>query len=96
MRPTLAVLGAIGLGAWPILGALAWFFHGFKPGGVQGGLSMWQGWICEFALVVVSAYYLVLACRSWSRTLFAVGIVLHLVLSLAVFLPGNRRDGGSN
>ena len=44
IRTALGVFGFLGLLAWPMLNFIAWVFHDWKPGGAQGGLSLFQGW----------------------------------------------------
>lgn len=94
IRTALGVLGGIGLFAWPILSLLAWLFHGFKPGGAQGGLSAFQGWFCALSLVAVSGHYIAVAGVTWSRWLFGVGIALHTALFVAIVMLVSSTDGG--
>ena len=56
IRTALGVFGFVGLLAWPVLSFVVWVFHDWKPGGAQGGLSLFQGWFCALCLVTVSAY----------------------------------------
>jgi hypothetical protein len=94
IRTALGVLGGIGLLVWPILSLIAWLFHGFKPGGAQGGLSAFQGWFCALALVAVSAYYIAVAESTWSRRMFGFGVGFHTALFIAIAILISFTDGG--
>lgn len=77
-----------------MLSFTAWVFHDWKPGGAQGGLSLFQGWLCALCLVAVSAYYVAVSAAEWSRTLFRLGVVLHVALFVAVLNLISVTDGG--
>lgn len=94
IRTALGVLGGVGLLAWPALSFIVWVFHDWKPGGAQGGLSVFQGWFCALSLVAVSAYYIAVATAMWSRRLFGVGVVLHAAVFVAVVTLISSTDGG--
>jgi len=94
IRTALGVFGFVGLLAWTVLSFVAWVFHDWKPGGAQGGLSLFQGWFCALCLVTVSAYYVAVSAAEWSRTLFRLGVVLHVALFVAVLTLISFTDGG--
>src|SRR5205823_7875008 len=94
IRTALGVLGGIGVFAWPALSFVAWLFHDWKPGGAQGGLSVFQGWYCALCLVAVSAYYVAVAAVEWCRRFFIVGLALHAALLMAVVMLISSTDGG--
>ena len=94
IRTALGVFGFVGLLAWTVLSFVAWVFHDWKPGGAQGGLSLFQGWFCALCLVTVSAYYVAVSAAEWSRTLFRLGVVLHVALFVAVITLISFTDGG--
>jgi hypothetical protein len=94
IRTALGVIGFVGLLAWPVLSFVVWVFNDWKPGGAQGGLSLCQGWFCALCLVTVSAYYVAVSAGEWSRTLFRLGVVLHVALFVAVITLISFTDGG--
>jgi hypothetical protein len=94
VRTALGFLGVLGLFVWPILSLLVSLFHGFKPGGPQGGLSSFQGWFCALSLVAVSGYYIAVAGGPWNRRLLRVGAALHAALLIAIFMLITSTDGG--
>jgi hypothetical protein len=94
LRITLGFVGVIGFAIWLILSALAWLFDGFKAGGAQGGLSTWQNWLCALAPAAAFIYYAWIAAFPWTRRIFIIGGVLHLILLLAVVTLVTFTDGG--
>jgi hypothetical protein len=94
LRIMLGFVGVIGLVIGLMLSVLMWLFHGFKPGGPQGGLSAWQGWLCALAPAAAFFYYACIAAFPWTRRLFVIGGVLHLILLFAVVTLVSFTDGG--
>lgn len=93
-RTILRITGSIGFWLWPFLCGLAWLFHGFKPGGAQGGLTAFQGWLCFLAPTVSFIYYLCVAEMRWSRRLFVIGIIVQAGMLVAVVTLSSCTDGG--
>jgi hypothetical protein len=93
-RTILRIAGGVGFWLWPFLCGLAWLFRGFKPGGPQGGLSTFQGWLCFLAPTVAFVYYLCVAEMKWSRRLFVVGVIIQLGVLVAAITLSCFTDGG--
>lgn len=93
-RIALGFVGGIGLALWLMLSLLVWFFRGWTPGGPQGGLESWQGWLCVLSPSAVFGYYCYVAAFPWSRRVFAVGLALHVALFGAVLILITYTDGG--
>lgn len=94
IRTALGVLGSLGLLIWPTLSFLSLLFHNWKPGGSQGGLSVYQSGFCALTLISVSAYYVWVAKTEWRAGLFGAGIVLHMALFVAIVMLASFTDGG--
>jgi hypothetical protein len=93
IQTALGVLGGLGIFAWPALSLFLWLF-GWKPGGGEGGLSLFQGWFCALCLVAISAYYIVTAIAEWNGRLMIAGIALHAALVMAIVTLVSFTDGG--
>jgi hypothetical protein len=93
-RTILKIVGGVGFWLWPFLCSLAWLFRDFKPGGAQGGLSSFQGWLCFLAPTVAFIYYLCAADMKWSRRLFVVGVIIQVALLIAIVTLVSFTDGG--
>jgi hypothetical protein len=93
-RIILRIVGGVGFWLWPFLCGLAWLFRGFKPGGAQGGLTAFQGWLCFLAPTVAFTYYLCVAEMRWTRRLFIVGMIVQAGMLVTVITLSSRTDGG--
>jgi hypothetical protein len=93
-RTILRIVGGVGFLLWPFLCGLAWLFRGFKPGGAQGGLTAFQGWLCFLAPTVAFTYYLCVAEMRWTRRLFVVGMIAQAGMLAAVITLSSCTDGG--
>ena len=94
LRYLIGFVGLIGLALWLMLIAIATFFHGFKPGGPQGGPSMIQGWFCAATPVIAFVYYYFVAGSDWTPRMLFTGIAVHIALLASVATLVFVTDGG--
>jgi hypothetical protein len=93
-RTILCIVGGVGFWLWPFLCGLVWLVRDFKPGGAQGGLSTFQGWLCFLAPTVAFIYHLCIAEMKWSRLQFVIGVIIQAGALIAVIVLSSYTDGG--
>lgn len=94
LRAVLNIVGGCGFVLWLALCGLGWLFRDFKPGGSVGGLSSWQSWFCTLVPAATFIYYTGIGLLYWSKHLFLIGVLLHLLLLGTITLLAAFTDGG--
>ena len=93
LRYLIGFVGLTGLALWLLLIAITTFFHGFTPGGPQGGPSMIHGFVA-IPPVVTFVYYYFVAGSDWTRRMLFTGIAIHIALIASVAVLFSATDGG--